>query len=796
MVTKLTDEAIVSKRVQGLRQSLLQIKPRLSCERVRSLIESYRETEGEPPAIRRAKVFEKYLKEMTIFIDENPIVGTLTQYRAGVQPYPEMSCKWMKKEFEFSTSVGKSKLSGEDEKLLEEAVEYWKNRCLVAIADKNWSQKYPGLKRTDLTMASAVWLPSNPACINTYRSSIDYGKVVNKGLKSVIQEAETELKHLPFVSLEALGKREFLKAVIISCNAVIAFAQRYATLADHMAQKETNTDRKKELERIANTCRCVPENPARGFYEAIQAFWFTHLASLIEGCSSGHSPGRFSVYMYPFYKKDRDGGAITEEEAIELLELLFIKCTEIGLYQPEALFDANMSSLFQNISMGGVTPDGEDATNELDFLLVEAQRQVKMIQPTLSVLYHDKMPEAFLLKCAELVKTGIGMPAFFNNDLNIQRALDHGASLNEARDNCIVGCVESGFSHANAPLKSGFINMPKLLELTLNDGKDPLTGKQVGLKTGNFEQFKSYEELHNALKAQFQHQFQLFFDYQFGCHSYLTEFFPVPFTSSLLDDCIKRGKDVNGGGARYNIDGACSVGMVDLADSLAAIKRLVFEEQKVTLGELRDALAANFEGHEKLHQLCLDAPKYGNADQYADSMLRNWYRIFEEEHRKYHDQLGNNLRPIALSVSTHFPFGMLDGALPSGRKAKMPLADGSVSASPGMDKNGPTALILSATRVIDTVRYGCSLLNMKFHPSTLKDMPGLKKILSLIKTYFDLGGHHVQFNVVSAQTLKDAQLHPENYRHLIVRVAGFSAFFIHLDPVVQNEIIKRTELML
>lgn len=791
-----TKESLLSKRVRDLRESLLQIQPRLSCERLRCLAEVYQDVKGEAPVTTRAKVFEKLLKEMTIFIDENPIVGTLTQYRAGVQPYPEASCKWMMKEYEYSTALGKGRLSDDDKRLLAEAIDYWGERCLVSKADEMWQEKYPGLKRSDFDAKAGAWMPPNSAVINTFRCSVDYGRVVHKGLKEVIKEAQNEIQALPLVSLEAFRKRDFLGAVIRCLNAVIAFAKRYADLADSMANKEMDPDRKKELQKIAATCRWVPENQARNFYEAVQSFWFTHLATEIEGVSGGHSPVRFPQYMYPFYKKDKENGTITEEEAIELLELLFIKFSEINIYQGGAFYNAAMSNLFQNMNLGGVTPDGNDATNELDFMILEAQRRVRMMQPTLSVLYHDKMSEEFLLKALELVRIGIGMPAFFNCNLNIQRSLSHGASLEDARNHCIVGCIEQGYSHSNATVKDGWINMAKILELALYDGKDPLTGKQLGLQTGNAEAFTSYNELHEAVKKQFQYQFQLYFEYEFGSHSYLTEYFPAPFTSALINDCIKRGKDVNGGGARYEIDGISPCGMIDLADSLTAVKKLVFEEKKVTMKDLIKALRADFEGYEQLHKICLEAPKYGNDDIRADQTASDWFRIFEQEQSGYKNHVGAPLRAFALSVTTHFPFGVRTGALPNGRKKGVPLADGSVSASPGMDRNGPTALINSACRVADNLKYGSNLLNMKFHPVALKDRAGLRKLLSLIKTYVDLGGHHVQFNVVGADTLKDAQLHPEEYRDLIVRVAGFSAYFIHLDPVVQNEIIKRTEIIL
>ncbi|HEY86877.1 MAG TPA: hypothetical protein G4O06_02435, partial [Dehalococcoidia bacterium] len=392
------------------------------------------------------------------------------------------------------------------------------------------------------------------------------------------------------------------------------------------------------------------------------------------------------------------------------------------------------------------------------------------------------------------VRTGLGMPAFFNADLNVESLIHYGASLEDARNQCQIGCVERGFSHGAGPMLGGAINMPKMLELALHDGQDPVSGKQVGPKTGNPEHFTSFQELADAIKKQLQYFMPRYADYEYTGHAINAQYFPTPFVSALVDDCIKKGLDVSSGGARYYMAGFGPVGVIDLGDSMTAIKKYVFEEKRLTMGELLKALEANFEGYQETHKLLLNAPKYGNDDDYADNIVREWYDIFYDEHQKLRDHLGEMLRPFTISVSWHGPLGEKTGALPNGRKAGIPLTDGSVSSSPSSDKNGPTALMKSASRAIDTVKYFSSLLNMKFHPSPLSTADGLKKLIALIKTYLELGGHHVQFNVVSTETLRDAQIHPENYNNLIIRVAGFSAYFIHLDPVIQNEIISRTEL--
>jgi len=795
MTTKIKGKVISSGTAERLKQEALQATPRVSNERLIFLAEVYKQAEGAPPVIKRAKLFERVLSGMTIYIDENAIVGSMTQYLCGTYSYPEASTEWMEAEKSYYTHLGEGIPGEEEKKLISQAVDYWQDRCIVSRTKEIFRQKHPEVDLDEI-LAAGVFRDAIHAPNWGARICVDYGKVLNKGLNGIIAEAEKELVNLPIADINAIPKREFLNAVIITLKAVIAFAHRYAILAEELANNEVNLQRKAELERISQACRWVPQNPARSFYEALQSFWFIHLATLIDSCSSGHSPGRFPVYMYPFYKRDKKAGRITPEEAIELLELLFVKFNEITAYRSKDVGERTMGNMFQNLSLGGYNREGEDATNELDFLILEAQKRLQTVQPTLSLLYHDKMPTEFLIKAVELVKTGIGMPAFFNADLNIQRLLDHGVSLEEAREHAIIGCIQTGPSHAAGSLTGEQFNTPKLLELALNNGKDPLTGRQIGPQTGEPLTFNSYSGLYKAVEKQLQYFLPLLLDFELTGYSVAGLYFPSPFISALIDDCIGKKLDLNCGGSRYTMDGTEFLGVVDLGDSLTGIKKLVFEEKRITMSELLQALRANFDGYEELHHILLEAPKYGNDDDYVDRIVKDWYQIAYREHQKFSNQFGRRRRPLPLSVSAHFVFGKLTGALPSGRKAGEPLADGSVSASPGRDVKGPTALIKSAAKVIDSVSYGCSLLNMKFNPHSLQTNEQMQKFISLIKSYMDLKGHHVQFNIVSAETLKDAQLHPANYRNLIVRVAGFSAYFIYLDPIVQDQLIKRTELRL
>ncbi|MFC2063018.1 glycyl radical protein [Chloroflexota bacterium] len=782
-----------TERVKRLKEEFLKAEPRLSCERLYHLRDFWKETEGEPLPIRRAKFFAKHLSERTIIIDENPIAGTLTEHSFGFQAYPEFYCEWMEQESGIFTHLGEAKLKEEEIKILKETVAYWRDKCSGFKIRETAREKYGGPIIEELTQAA---LFSNSDQHYLARNNPDFGKVLNKGLEGIIVEIDAELSKLAFGDLEDYQKEVFLKGMKIACNAVIKFALRYAALAKEMAGKETDPKRKKELERTAAACARVPAKPARTFYEALQSFWFTHLATHIEATSSGRSPGRFARYMYPFYQKDKAAGKITTEEVIELLDLLFLKFSSVVAFQPRRRFRENMGNMFQNIAVGGITETGEDATNEMDYLLLEAQYRVHLLQPTLSVLYHDKLPQDFLLKCVELIRTGIGMPAFFSNEQIMSGLLTIGVSLEDARNCALVGCIEGTAAQNTAPEQGSVINMPKLLEWALYNGFDPHSGKRLGLKTGDAEKFKTYEELHEAIRKQVAHFVAMQQEYCNMATVIKLDSAPMVFESALINDCIKNGKDSNGGGARYRRDGQNPIGIVDFADALAVIKKLVFEEKTVTMKELLAALKANFKGYEELRKKMLEVPKYGNNDDYVDRIAKEWYGTYYDEHQQYRDHMGAVLQPCIASVTRHFTMGVATSALPNGREAWVPFADGAVSAEPGKDIKGPTALVLSATNVIDNTKYAASLFNMKFTPSVLKTREGQRKLLNLVKTFMDLGGYHIQFNVVGAETLRDAQLHPEKYRNLIVRVAGFSAFYIHLEEYVQNEIIKRTELNL
>jgi formate C-acetyltransferase len=781
-----------SDRVRREKEELFSAPPQIDTERIKILLEVYKETEGQPTAIRRAKLFHRMCCEKTIYIDGNPIVGTLTQYKYGGYPVPEFGCRWMKKADRFSLQRGLAPITEEAREWIDKAVEYWKdsniyNRTRDVVLES---------RGVDLNVLAKCGVGTEFTVGGFMATFADYPKILNKGLKGIAADIESQKAKVDIGGPEGISMWYFYEAGLLAIDGLTKLAHRYASLAREMASKEADPERKAELERIAETCEWVPANPPRNFVEAMQTVWFTILGVWIESpMILSCPPCRFPLYMYPFFKRDKDQGKLTDEDTIELLHFFFLKLNGLAAVLPPHGFAWSQSRIGMQTTLGGLTPDGEDATNELDFLILEAQNRIRLPEPLVNVVYHDKLSEEFLLKCVDLIGTGIGQPAFHNARVGIEtQLLYHQMPLELARTMGIVGCVQAAVPGYEDGYWECRFNTAKLIELALNDGKDPLTGTQLGLQTGNAEDFQTYDELYQAVVKQAQHFIPLMRDVsRVGWN--VQRDFPLPFGSLLVNDCVEVGKGLVDGGARYSFgDGVVFVGVIDLANSLAAIKSLVFEEKKITMKQLKEALAADFEGHEEIQRMCLGAPKYGNDEEYADSIARGLYELCCQEHQRYPDYLGRPVRPSAYSVTAHFALGRFTGALSSGRKAGKPLCDATVSAQPGTDRNGPAALAKSAAKVLDPVKFGHNHLNMKFHPSALARLEGTRKLLALVKTYFDLGGYHVQFNCVSSDTMKDAQLHPDNYRDLVVRVAGFSAYFVTLDKEVQDEIIARTEL--
>lgn len=783
-----------SGKVTAAKERLLSETPRVDVQKLQIQLDVYKTDSALPAIMKRAKVLDRLCREKRITIDDNPLVGTLTSHPYGAYPIPEFGSRWMKRADSLYLQRGAATPNSEEREWIDKAADFWANGNVFSrtrdIVRDQLGVDIGELQKCGLgtELTPSGFMQMNP----------DFQQVLTRGLTGFINDAMAEMAKIDIGGPEGIAKWAFYKAALTCLGAVVHLAERYASLAERMASEERDPAKRDALKQLAEVCHRVPANPARTFREALQSVWFVTLgvwmeAPFVLNCP----PSRFPQYMYPLYKNDKESGRITEDEAIELIQFYFLRLNSLACVQSPHGFAWSQSRIGQHLCIGGLTAEGQDATNEVDWLVLEAQRQIRMPEPLIDLLYHPKLPTEFLVKCVDLIRTGIGQPAFYDLEKAIQSHLYHeGLPLPEARVMSIVGCVQTMVpGYSCTPWEGGF-NVAKMIELALNDGKDPLSGVQLGLHTGDALTFGTYDEVFAAMVRQLDYCVPLWRTINRIAWNAERDF-PVPFASAVTNDCIKKGKDAMEGGAKYYMaNGTTFVGAIDAANSLAAIKKLVFEEKKLPMKRLMDALAADFKGYEEVQRMCWDAPKYGNDDNYVDSIAKQIYEVCYVQHQKLPDFLGNPTKPEAYSVTIHFAAGRFTGALPYGRKAHTPLTDATVSATPGTDTHGPTALVKSAAVVIDTAKWGGNHFNMKFLPSTIATNEGTVKLLALIRTYFDLGGFHVQFNCVSNKVLREAQLHPENYKSLVVRVAGFSAFFIHLDKEVQDEIIKRTELSL
>lgn len=671
--------------------------------------------------------------------------------------------------------------------------------------------------------------------------TVKYGEVLEIGFSGIRAKAEAELAKLSLADGDYQKRSRFLEAVMISCDAAVTYARRYAKLALEEAEKCTDPVRKMELLVIAQNCANVPEKGANGFYEACQSFWFVQQLLQIE--SSGHSisPGRFDQYMYPYYKKDLDSGKITRAQAQELMDCIWVKLNDLNKCRDAASAEGFAGySLFQNLIAGGQNAEGIDVTNDLSFMSIQASMHVFLPQPSLSVRVWNGTPHEFLIKAAELTRTGIGLPAYYNDEVIIPSLVSRGLTLEDARDYNIIGCVE--------PQKAGktegwhdaaFFNMCRPLELVFSNGKDK--GAQVGPETGDVEKMETFEEFFHAYEIQMDYAIKLLVNADNAIDMAHAERCPLPFLSSMVDDCMKRGKSVQEGGAVYNFTGPQGFGVANMADSLYAVKQLVFDEKKVTMKELKQALMLNYgkglaqedlaalasdtvsamrssgetvgeaeiaavlktihalseseevkENGERILKLIEEVPKFGNDIPEVDAFARKVAYTYTKPLLNYRNPRGGMFQAGLYPVSANVPLGAQTGATPDGRLAHTPVADG-VSPSAGKDVNGPTAAANSVARLDHYIASNGTLFNQKFHPSALSGRRGLENFAGLIRSYFDQKGSHMQFNVVSRETLLDAQKHPEQYKHLVVRVAGYSALFTTLSKSLQDDIIRRTE---
>ena len=833
-----TSDIPKSPRIQKLVDALYEHMPVIESARAKLITESYKETEGEPIITRRAKAFAHILHNIPIIIRDNElIVGSSTIAPRGCQTFPEFSYEWLEAELDTvaTRTADPFEIAEETKAELKEADKYWKGKTTSELATSYMAPE--AIKAIEHN----IFTPGNYFYNGVGHVTVKYWEVLETGFEGIMEKAQKELDGCSVGDGNYARKSHFLEAVILSCKAVIDYAGRYAKLAQEMAAQTSDPVRKQELFVIAENCSRVPAKGAQNFYEACQSFWFVQ--QLLQMESSGHSisPGRFDQYMYPYYKKDMEAGTITREFAQELMDCIWVKLNDLNKCRDAASAEGFAGySLFQNLIAGGQNKEGEDVTNDLSVMCIQASMHVHLPAPSLSVRVWNGSPHEFLIKAAELTRTGIGLPAYYNDEVIIPALQNRGLSLEDAREYNIIGCVE--------PQKAGktegwhdaaFFNMCRPLELVFSNGMDK--GEMVGIPTGDVTQMKTFDEFFDAYKKQMEYCISLLVNADNAIDVAHAERCPLPFLSCMIDDCLKEGKSVQEGGAVYNFTGPQGFGIANMADGLFAIRKLVYEDKKVSMKELKEALAWNYDkgldaqsagdmtemimkamqkagrnvdastaegllktfmgmkpGEQKtqrfkeIHDMIDEVPKFGNDIPEVDYFAREVAYTYSKPLQKYNNPRGGKFQAGLYPVSANVPLGGQTGATPDGRYAHTPVADG-VSPSAGKDVKGPTAAATSVSRLDHFIVSNGTLFNQKFHPSALSGREGLEKFVALIRGYFDQKGMHMQFNVVDRQTLLDAQEHPEKYKHLVVRVAGYSALFTTLSRFLQDDIIRRTE---
>ncbi len=765
---------------------MLEAQPTISSERARLFTDYLREHEKDPIQIRLAKAFSHVLANLTIRIEpEEIIVGSLGPTPRSCQIFPEYSWTWISEELDrFDKRRTERFMIGEDDKnALRDVFEYWEGRSTSEIS-KN---RMP--KESQLASRAGLFTIGAPGT-GIGHLIVDYQGVIEKGIEKIAQEAAERKKQATDQK-----KIEFYEASEIVIAGVIRFAKRFAELAERLASHEQDHERKEELLQIAEVCQRVPAKPARSFHEALQSFWFIQL--LVQTESNGHSisTGRFDQYMYPLLKKDLESGRLSKEKAAALLEMLWIKFASIIKLRDEYYSVAFAGfPMFQNLTIGGQDAEGQDDCNDLTEMILEITGNIRVTQPTVSFRWHKDTPEKFKLKVVDVISKGLGMPGIFNDEIIMPTMLDKGTDPREAHNYSILGCVEPIVEGKSDPRQNiGYVNLPKILEITLNNGTDPRTGTLVSLETGNPLEFKTFEELCRAYETQIDYAVDLLVRADRVAAEVLAERKPTPFISSLLGGCLESGKNMQEGGATYNSGGIMGVGVGIVADSLSMLRKHVFEEKTISMEGMLKALSKNYEGQEELRaRLQNDPDKYGNDLERVDLLARNTGRAFCSSVQSRMTTRNGPYHGALFSVSMYIPQGEVLGATPDGRKAGIMLSDG-VSPTQNQDVHGPTAAMKSVARLDHRLCYNGTLYNMKFTPDYFDNEASRKKFISLIDGYFELGGLHVQFNVVDKEALEDAKVNPLQHRDLIVRVAGYSAYFIELDPFVQDEVIARTE---
>ncbi|MCR4401553.1 MAG: glycyl radical protein [Firmicutes bacterium] len=781
----------MTERVCRLRQQSLEATPYISTERAELVTEFYERDRTVSAPIRRALAFRHLLERKAIRINDGElIVGERGPEPKATPTYPELCCHSLE---DLEVLHAREKIpfasSPETRRVYEERIiPFWKGRSMrdliFAEMTGEWKAAYEAGIFTEFMEQRA---PGH---------TVADDKIYRKGFKRIREEIAESLASLDWLNdPEAQSKAEELRAMDIAAAAICTYARRHAAAARELALKERDPQRRAELDRIAEICDWVPENPPRDFWEALQAYWFVHLGVITElNTWDSFNPGRLDQHLYPFYKKGLEDGTLTEEQARELLQCFWIKFNnqpappKVGVTAAES----GTYTDFANINNGGLKPEGSDAVNELTYLILDVIDEMRLLQPSSNIQLSAKNPDRFLKRALRIVRKGWGQPSIFNADMVVQEMLRQGKSVEDARCGGTSGCVETGAFGKESYILTGYLNLPKILELALYNGIDARTGKQLGPRTGDASEFTSFDQVWRAFREQLHYFVEVKIRGNNAVERLYAKYMPAPFLSTLIDDCVARGKDYNDGGARYNTTYIQGVGIGTVTDSLSAIEYHVFDRGSITMDELLGALRSNFEGFERMRAMLMNqTPRYGNDDDFADDIMRKVFLAFFEEVDGRPNTKGGRYGIDMLPTTCHIYFGSVTGATPDGRKAWQPVSEG-ISPVQGADRRGPTAVIKSAAKM-DHVLTGGTLLNMKFTPKLLEGEDGIDNLAHLVRTYFRLGGHHIQFNVVSAQTLRDAQDHPERHRDLIVRVAGYSDYFCDLSRALQDEIIARTE---
>lgn len=784
----------MNERIRTLRRQSETTVPYIYMERAQLMTDAYKKYEGEVsiPELRALSMKEIFERKTITIEPGELIVGDKGAGPQSTPTFPELCCHSLQDmQVMNDRELICFKVSEEDKQIQKDVIiPFWEKRSMrhkiINAMSKEWQDCYEAGIFTEFMEQRG---PGH---------TVGSEKIYEKGFLDYKKDIEASLNSIDYLNdPEALDKRDELHAMSIMCDAIMILGQRYGELAREMAQKESDPKRKEELLQIAANCDVVPAHKPKTYWQAIQMYWFVHLGVTTElNPWDSYSPGRLDQHLYPFYKNDVENGILDRDQAKELLECLWVKFNnqpappKVGI----TLKESSTYTDFANINTGGITPDGENGVNDVSYLILDTMDEMKLLQPSSNVQISEKTPDEFLKRACEISRKGWGQPAFYNTEAIMKELQNAGKTLEDARRGGTSGCVETGAFGREAYILQGYFNLPKILEITLHNGYDPVSKKQLGLKLGNAEDFNTYEELFDAYKKQVAY----FADIKVKGSNVITQLYakymPVPFLSIITDDCISRGKDYNGGGARYNTNYLQGVGIGTITDCLSSIKYNVYDKKRFTMGELMAAMEANFEGEE--HALIYNlisrkTPKYGNDDDYADDIMREVFHYYQELITGRPNMRNGHWRINMLPTTCHVYFGEVMLASSNGRKAHKPVSEG-ISPEKSADVHGPTAVIRSCSKM-DHLLTGGTLLNQKFTPSVVAGEEGLDNMANLIRAYFSMDGHHIQFNVIDRETLRNAQKYPEEYRDLIVRVAGYSDHFRNLSKELQDEIIERTE---